>query len=370
MRKLNRLLIYQALQSISSGALTTLLPLLMADRGIPVEAIGLIYSLAPLIFQGGRMIMGTTSDFVGRRPFLITSGLLSGVTTTVYYLSASPGGFALGRMAGALCAAANWGVNRAYIMDHASEPTRGLASMRGVASGMVAVGNVAAGFIAGRLSYDVAMLFFLPVSLGITVAAVSLTDVLERRPLRLRKALASLNPVGKGRLLKKFILLFPLYGAAHGALLSYVIPLYYKEQGFSAGLIGALLSAQSIVSGIVLYTSAHKMRGRLFLLSGAAYLLTFTAIGLSSGPILLMLAPLVGLATGAMTGNQEVVFGRAAGEGTYASDIATLMVGFHVGNAISQAVWGFVIDSWGYLPVFVGSGLLYLTYVLLAYRDL
>ncbi len=153
-----------------------------------------------------------------------------------------------------------------------------------------------------------------------------------------------------------------------GITWAYVIPLFLKSMGLSVERIGALLSVQSLVSGVTLYLLSSKINYRRFLLlSGAYSSLGILAFGFADKSTIFPLSLILGTASGAMGAIHEAVIGRIAREGTYGADIGLLMLGLHSGNTIAQAISGFLISAIGYPSLFCLSTIGSLIFSVLAH---
>ena len=107
----------QSIYMLESGALSTILPLLMKEEGLSVGQIGIVYSIEPILFQLTRLFFGALSDFIGRKPFYVLNGIGSLLSFIGYYLARTPIDFAAGRILSAFQGACMWAVNRAYLLE-------------------------------------------------------------------------------------------------------------------------------------------------------------------------------------------------------------------------------------------------------------
>ncbi|MCX6820583.1 MAG: MFS transporter, partial [Candidatus Aenigmarchaeota archaeon] len=77
--------VIQALNSFIAGAIFIVLPLLMVDKHVPIEEMGLIFAVMPIFMQTFRLVFGILSDYVGRKIFFWLDGLMSTVSLVFYY---------------------------------------------------------------------------------------------------------------------------------------------------------------------------------------------------------------------------------------------------------------------------------------------
>lgn len=145
--QIKNVLFIQSIQAFIGGIITITLPLLMQDKGIDIVSIGLIYAALPIIFQLTRMGFAILSDFIGRKIFFISTGILNISYTAIYYLASSPLGFLFGKVIEAMRGASIWSVNRSFVLEHSRNKRKGLVQMRAVNSVSYAVGILIAGFL-------------------------------------------------------------------------------------------------------------------------------------------------------------------------------------------------------------------------------
>ncbi len=348
----------QSIYMLQGGALSTILPILMREEGLSVEQIGIVYSVQPLLFQLIRLFLGALSDFVGRKPFYFLNGAGSTLTLVVYYIAKTPIGFAAGRLLGAVQSACIWAVNRAYLLEQKGGSAKPLFNMRAVTSVFGAIGSVLAGFIVARVSYRPSLLVLLPLSVSIMLLSLTLPETVERRSTKLKEIISTIDLRGKSPTFLAFIALLCIPGFSSGIIRSYVVPLFLKSMELPIERIGALLCLQSLASGITLYFLSLRVDHKNFLLlSGLHSFIGVLAFSFAKESNVVPLILVLGSATGAIIAVYETVTARMAGERSYGLDIGLLMLGFHSGNTLSQAISGFLISSVGYPVLFLISGL-------------
>ena len=60
-------ILIQVLNSFVAGVLGVALPLMMKERNVDIITIGLVFASLPMIFQLGRILFATVSDFGGKK---------------------------------------------------------------------------------------------------------------------------------------------------------------------------------------------------------------------------------------------------------------------------------------------------------------
>ena len=362
--------IVQALNAFISGVTYILLPLLMLERKIPIESMGLIFAILPLVSQTNRVIFATVSDYIGRKKFYWLCGIMNLVHLIVYYFSKSPFGFLLGKISEGVRNASLWSVNRAYFLDHSQEGEKTLVKMRGIGSIFNAIGTLLAGFLLTKFFYDKTLCLLMGLSFLIFPNVKKLIDK-EKKKISTLAILEALSFRNKTKKFKTFFILFFMSGLCFGLIGNYVFPLFLKEAGIMTQNIGLILGMRILLGGICIYALRSIGKGKYKILIGGFFyslfliLLPFT--NQISLPILMILLGIVG---GISDVGRETIFIEVINHDSIAGDISILMVGIHVGMAITQAIAGFVITSFGFLPLFFSASALNLFFCLVAFKNM
>ncbi len=362
--------VIQGLNAFISGVTYILLPLLMLDRGISIKSMGLIFAILPLVSQTNRVVFATVSDYIGRKKFYWLCGIMNLVHLTVYYFSKSPFGFLLGKMSEGVRNASLWSVNRAYFLDHSQEREKTLIKMRGIGSIFNAMGTLLAGFLLTKLFYDKTLYLLMGLSLLIFPNVKKLIDK-EKRKISILAILESLSFKNKTKKFKTFFTLFFVSGLYFGLVGNYVFPLFLKGAGIMTQNIGLILGARILFGGICVYALRSIGKGKYKILIGgffySLFLILLPFINQISLPILMILLGIVG---GISDVGRETIFIEIINHNSMAGDISILMIGTHVGMAITQAIAGFVITSFGFLPLFFSASVLNLFFCLAAFKNM
>ena len=117
MEQVRVVIVIQVLNSFVSGVLGVALPLMMEKRNVDIVTIGLVFASLPLIFQLGRILFATVSDFWGKKLFFVLNGFLSIVTSLIYYLAYTPLEFIFGKVVEGTKDGSLWAVNRAFLLE-------------------------------------------------------------------------------------------------------------------------------------------------------------------------------------------------------------------------------------------------------------
>jgi len=362
----------QALNAFIYGVVFIVIPLLMLDRGISIESMGLIFAVLPLVSQTSRLLFGIVSDYIGRKKFYFFNGLMNMAFLSVYYLATTPLGFLLGKVSEGVRGASLWSVNRAYFMDHSKgkEKEKILIKMRGVNGIFEALGTVLAGFLVVIFFYDKTLLLLIALSVLLFPNVKMLKDKVRRRisPAAIVKALDFRH---KSKKFKNFVGIFFLLGLSWGFVACYIMPLFLKTMGVPIESIGLLLGIRVFFSGISAYVFSSIWTGkRKVLVGGLLFSLVIASLSFSTYVALPILIVLLGAVSGIADAGHETIFVKIADHDTLGRDIGILMIGTHVGISINQALSGFVITSFGFPILFFISAMLCTLFSLAAYYNM
>jgi len=360
----------QAINAFIRGMIFIVIPLMMLDRGIAIESMGLIFAVLPLVTQLNRLLFGTISDYIGRKKFYFFNGIMNMLFLGVYYTATTPFGFLFGKITEGIRNASLWSVNRAYFMDHSENKERSLMMMRGLNGVFEALGTLLAGFLVVTILYENTILLLVLLSVLIFPNVRMLKDK-RKVKLNLKMALKSLDFRHKSRKFKNFIGIFFLIGLSWGFIGGYIFPTFLKTMGIPVGMIGLLLGIRIMFNGLSVYAFSSLWDGRRkILVGGILFSIAVSALAFVDLSILPMVIILMGMVGGLGDAGHESIFVTVADEKSIGKDIGTLMIGTHVGISITQALSGFVITNLGYQVLFPIAGLLYMLFSITAYYNL
>lgn len=367
--RVKKIFAIQIVNSIITGILTITLPLLMEKRNISIVQMGLIFSVMPMIFQLTRLSLGVLSDFLGRKIFLIFNSILALVSNTTYYFAHSPLSFAFGKVTEGVKDGSLWAVNRASVLDEEGEKRWRLVQLRTFSSVFEAVGNLAAGFLITWFLFSNTILLTIVMSAMLVPISFSLSESV-RSKFSSAEVLRSLDLRNRTAEFKKFLILFFTSGISDGFIAGYVFTVFLNQGGMSTELIGAVLGAKVLITGICIYFFTGIKITRLLVAGGATYAFSLSALGFTNAAFAGLLLLLLGVANGVLTNASERFFPALTRNGTYASDVGLLMTSFHTARTASILTSGFLIASYGFSSVFLLSSLACLVYVVMAYKVL
>lgn len=346
-------LFIQVLNSFVGGVLGVAVPLMMMARNVDVVVIGLVFAAMPLIMQLGRMVFATASDFWGRKMFFVSNGVIGVVSGLIYYVAHSPLEFLFGKVVEGTKEGSLWAVNRAFLLEKNGGHWRILVYLRTVAYVAYAVGSLVAGFLIVWLFFEGAMLVC--ALFGVFVMSLAFLLVGEKKErFSAAKARRFLDFRKKSRVFKVFLVLFFVLGVSFGLVEGFVFPLFLDNVGFDVEGIGVIVGVEVLVAGLFSYLFSKTSRMRvLILLSGVLFTVTLLLLGFTSWIFAAMLVVFFGFVQGMSSVGQEGILSKICDVECYGTDIGLLMMGLHLGEALSLAMSGFLISFWGFVAPFV-----------------
>jgi MFS family permease len=357
----------QISHSFASGILGVALPLMMKDRNVDTVTIGFVFASMPLIMQFGRMFFATVSDFLGRKPFFVSSGVLGFVSGLIYYVAHAPLDFLFGKVVEGTQEGALWAVNRPFLLEKSDGHWRILVNLRAVVYIASAVGSLVSGFLVVWFFYEGTML--LCALFGILMALLSLLLVSERRGrFSMTKALHFLDFRKKERIFQIFLLLFFVMGLTYGFIGGFVVPFFLTGNGFNAEMVGLIVGVQTLLSGLFsfLFSKSTNMRS-LTLLSGVLFSATLFSLGISFSLLAGALTIFCGAVQGMNIIGQEGILTKICDRESYGIDIGLIMMGFHIGESLGLALSGILVSLWGYAAPFFPAAITYAAFFIGAY---
>lgn len=362
--------IIQAMNAFVYGAMSIVIPLLMIERGLDIESMGLIFAVLPVVSQTFRVTFAIVSDFIGRKIFYGLNSIMNIVFMAVYYFAHHPLWFMFGKFTEGVRNASLWSVNRAYFMDHSHQKKDILIKMRGLGSIFTAFGNIAAGLLIALLFYENTILVCVIISIFIIPQVFRLKDKMKRK-VSILSILKSFDIRSRKRIFKNFIIIFIVTGLGWGMIAGYIFPLFLRLLGYSEQSIGLILGARVLCAGLVTYFFASRIPGKgLVLLGGLLFASTVGLLSFATESTALAIMIIGGLADGLLSAGFEYMFVKVVNHNSSAGDIAILMFGLHMGMSLSLALSGFIISSIGFSYMFLASAILFGSTAVASYYNL
>jgi MFS family permease len=374
MSQVRHALFIQGVTAFISGTLSILIPIVLLERNISIQDIGLIFAIYPIVFQLGRISFGVISDFAGRKLFYALNSGFNFVTSIIYYFSFSPIGYAFGKFTEGLRDASLWSVNRPFFMEQrkrSHHKENYLLNMRTVELVFNSIGTFAVGFLLTFLFFSNVLLFCAFLSLITLPSALVLKDKV-RKKINFSRIIRNLSFRKKKSIYKKFFLLFCIMAICDGLTSGYIFPAFLKLNGFDVKSIGILLGLQTLLSGVcIFFFRRFRNVRKIVFFSGLLSFILFVPMGFVSYSSIWILIILLGIVGSAEGIGFEIIMTRITHERSYAGDIALLFIGYYTVRTVIVAVSGFLIASLGFGAVFLivaSIGLVYSTFAALQFK--
>jgi len=360
----------QFFHSFASGVIGVVVPLMMKERNVDVVVIGLVFAVIPLIMQFGRIIFATISDFLGRKIFFLSNGVLGFISSLIYYFAHTPLEFLFGKVSEGTKEGTLWAVNRAFLLEKSGGRWRILIHLRSIVYVSYALGSLLAGFLVAWLLFEGTMLIC--AMFGLFTVFLSLFLISEKKAqFNLEKALNFLDFRRKTKIFKIFLVLFFVIGLSYGFRGGFIIPLFLDRNGFNAEAIGVIIGTQILLAGFssILFSKSTKIR-QFILWNGILTSITFSLLGFLGSAYVASLVILFGFIEGMSPIGQEGILSKICDKESYGTDIGLLMTGLHIGETLSLALSGFLIAWWGFVAPFLLAASIYMIYYLTSYHIL
>jgi len=361
---LKRILSITFLNSFVSGGVTLIIPLLLLDRNIDLIEIGIIISVLPLVFFIVRILFAALADLKGwNRFYLLVNWPASLFSTLIFVVANSTPFFLLGKLVEAVKESSYWGVNRTAIFSlspqkEGKEATKNIA----VLSLGTAIGSAVAGIGISYFGFSIAISVFVVASIIIGIPAALLWRTPKQKiKTKTCKVKDLLNPKGRGRKFwfVSFIALF--FSLSRYPILNLLLPVFMvQELGYSYVTIGIAYLLYRLTSSIVTFGTLKTSLGlRRVIFQSSIAIFAFLLLSNSNGYFLVLFL-LLALAEGFGVGFFESIIAKATKRSVCISvDIGLLLIPMRLAEFLSILFAGFIVESMGYLPIFVLSGVFF-----------
>jgi MFS family permease len=349
---LRRLYAINFFDAFIAGITGVAVPLMMASRGISVEAIGLVFALSPIAKPIVRIFAAALADSHGERANYALGAVGNLAQSVAYVFASTPFGFAVGKTCDAARESFIWSVNRASVMKVA--PHRGHFALAGLLSGRFiynAVGSLAVGILFSAGGFD--LLFSVVAAISVFMLLLSL-GVKNTHMHGNRIRLADLSPFKRSRLFYETAGALFVGGSLYMVVLYLLLPLYFSSLGFSLGEIGLLYAVYFLISGTTLNILSQKnVRSRPAAYMGAVmFVITLLGIGLAgkeAAPVFFLFMAAGDACLGLLW--EEANYRAVKDSRNRATDLAVMNLPSYAGIAVASALSGFAVASTGYFPL-------------------
>lgn len=302
-----RLLLLTATRWLPVGVTFGLVILLPVERGLSVTEVGTLLAIQGFVVLALELPTGGLSDSWGRRPLLLTSGIIAIAATAIFVIADSFWLFALALGAQGVFRALDsgplesWFVDRALASDPAYPIARPLSQASTVLGITIAVGAALGGALVAwhPIAGQSALVLPFLVALAVMIAHTVLVAVLIREPRRAptsRRGLggalgAGLGLVRRSPVLRSLVLVEVFWAVAMVAFET-LTPLRMAEQLDDVSAAGALFGPVSAAAW-ALFAAGSWIAGRASRRLGVA--LTAILARVLNGAFVLLMGVAAGL---------------------------------------------------------------------------
>jgi predicted MFS family arabinose efflux permease len=371
---MKRILSVTFLNFLVSGGLTLTIPLLLLERKVDLIEIGVVISILPLFFMIIRLIFALAADLKGwNRFYLLINWPSALISTIIYFVANSIPIFLMGKIAEAFKESSYWAVNRTAIFSlsperEEKEATRNTA----VSLFSTALGGAMAGFGMAYLGFSSTLGLLVIASALIGFPAFFLWKMPKQNSLSSAKIRDLTNLKSRGRRFWSVSLIILFYSLARYPLITLLLPVFMSQQlGFSYTTIGIAYMTFNIIASIVaLGTLRFALGAKRVVIQSVISLFALIFLANSNGFFFILLVALA-ITEGLGTGFFESIIARATKKKVSVSfDIGLLHVPMRLAEFSSVLYAGVVAQYFGYMPIFVFSGIFFTIFSVLSFRFL
>ena len=364
------------LNNFVAGALTLLIPLLLLAQNVNLAEIGLVVSVLPLVFLVARLLFAAVADRVGwSHIFFLVNWPTTLVATAIYYVANSLPAFLAGKITEGLRDASYWAVNRAAIFDLSPGRAEKEATRNNAVIWLAtAVGSAGAGLGIAYAGFSSTLLVLIVASTAIGIPAGMLWKT--RKPVlcknREKKLGMALDPRGKSKAFWWASVALMFNSIATYPLLTLLLPVFMQVQlGYSYLLIGVLFMLYNVVASATTFLTLRMSLSlkRVIVQSAIAFLASvfLTSSGLFFPALLFALAFARGFGVAFF---EHLVAKVAKDSQNVCVDIGWLHVPMRLAEFATVMTAGFAVLAVGYAPVFAATGVFFIVFSLMSFRQL
>jgi MFS family permease len=353
-----------------TAALMITIPLLLLARGIEIYKIGIIFSILPLVFLVVRLFFSAVADQLGTKLFFIINSVTNALCPAIYCIAASLPIFALGKVFEGIKSSSFWAVIRTetYLSSKKGEEEKNAAFLYGVRAIGTCLGTVMAGWSLTHFSFSLTLLSFFFSSLFLFLP----TFLLKSKPgkIALPQTLLLLDFRKKSAqfwLVSSAIL---FNGMALFSLLDFVFPIFMKTQlSLSYAQIGEFLALFYLISSLATFLTLklEVPYSQILLLQLLSFLPAVLMLPFGSQVIFPFIFTILAVGEGL----SHVIFEALVATTTKglistSTDIGILHIPMRLSEFATVFAGGFIIEKFGYFPIFAISASSFLLFSILS----
>ena len=368
---MNRVYAISALNYIVSGALTLLIPLLLLNRDMTVAEIGIVLSALPLVFLTARLVFAAFADYIGwSRIYLYVNWPSTVGSVIIYSLANSTPIFLAGKIAEGLKESSYWAVIRTSIYTLSPNNAGKQATKN---NAIIWIATAAGGGIAGvtiaYLGFSLSLAILAIISAAIGVPALMLRkNLIPPKSMRLREVLAPIDPRGRTGLFWIASLSLMFASITVYPIVTLLLPVYMSQQlTYDYVAIGFVFLLYNAVSAVGTYFSLKRPIGlRRAIVLSAISIVACAFLAFSNVTFLMAILALA-LVRGYGIGFFEYTIIKVMNNPENISvDIGLIHIPQRIAEFVSTMSAGFLVQAFGYGPVFLFIGICFVPYSLIA----
>lgn len=362
---LRLLLAINMLYCFIAAALAVMVPLYLIDLKVDLGGVGLILAIGPFVFMLLRVILASVADSIGTRAISLVYAASNLLSAIIYSVSGSVAWFTVAVFGESIRTSAFWAVTRTEIISEAKSGGT-LAYFVGMRQLADALGRLATGFLIAWFAF------------GRSFAAMAALSVLLLLLVLVERGGVAQKPKLDGGILKRIFkgrsptfwhasFLLTLLYVPSNMLLGFVLPVYaHAGLGMGYEETGMLVAIFSLVMAIAtVLPTRWKFNITVLLALTALTIPALIAIPLAGTDVfLLVLLAAIGSGCSNVVG-EYILADQVLRSKDVSTDIGIIFTPLKLVEVLFLASAGFVISSWGYLPVFAAMAACMLLFVVL-----
>jgi MFS family permease len=337
---------------------------------VNIADIGIVLSIYPLVFLIARLFFAAIADYVGwSHVFLLINWPSTLISCSIYYFASSLPAFALGKIVESLRESSYWAVSRTAIY-HLSPKKAGKEATKNNATIWIATafGGGAAGIGISSIGFNSTIAVLAIISSTIGIPAFMLWKSSATIPIpKTEHILAPLNPKGRTRTFWLVSIAVMFNSLAIYPLTTLLLPAFMSQHlAYNYITIGTLFMLYNAISAIatyltVKYSLSFARATTLTVISiAASFFLGWSIFFIAS---LFALAFVRGYGIGFF---EHTVLKVAKDSKNLSVDIGLLHVPMRIAEFSSILSAGFLVQYFGYTPIFLATGIFFGVYSFLS----
>lgn len=368
---MNRVYAISALNYVISGALTILIPLLLLNRNVSITEIGLILSALPLVFLTARLLFAAFADNIGwSRIYLYVNWPSTVLSVIIYYLANSIPIFLAGKITEGLRESSYWAVIRTSIYHLSpNNAARQATKNNAIIWIATAVGGAIAGLTITYLGFSLSLLLLALISATIGLPALMLRKkLIPRKKMKFKEVLAPIDPRGRTTLFWVASTSLMFASLTVYPLVTLLLPIYMSQQlSYDYVVIGFVFLLYNVLSAIGTYLSLKRPLGIQRALVLSAISIVACSFLIFSNFTFLIAIIVLAIVRGYGIGFFEhTIISVMNNPENVSVDIGLIHIPQRIAEFVSTLSAGFLVQAFGFGPIFLGIGICFVPYSLIA----